>query len=56
MGMEKPKVFQDVDDDVVLDFVRKEKQGTYATYCFLSQHHACIEIKMRNVIMLHQLE
>jgi hypothetical protein len=28
IGMEKPKVFQDVDDDLVLDVVRKEKQGT----------------------------
>jgi len=34
IGMETPKVFQDV-DDVVLDAVRKEKQGTYsfATPC-----------------------
>lgn len=53
--MEKPEVFQDVDDDVVLDVVGKEKQGTYMTYRFRTQQHARIDLDMRNVILLHQL-
>lgn len=55
IGMKKPEVFQDVDDDVVLDVVAKEKQGTYMTYRFRSEQHACIDLDMRNVILLHQL-
>lgn len=55
IGMEKPEVFQDVDDDVVLDVVGKEKQGTYMTYRFRTQQHARIDLDMRNVILLHQL-